>query len=90
MSSSHERFTTTVNDSTGDLIKTKASNQQSYADNWERIFGKTKADEHPHGNSGVRYTGMTLPESIAVLEEECVTQPFLEELLPEGMIGDEE
>lgn len=39
---SHERFTTAVNDSTGDLIKTKASNQQAYADNWERIFQKPK------------------------------------------------
>lgn len=86
--SNHERFTTAVNDSTGDLIKTKASNQQAYADNWERIFGKPK-EEHPHNASGVRYTGMTLPEPIAVLEEEFVTQPFLEEELPEGMIEDE-
>lgn len=38
--SKHERFTTAVNDSTGDLIKTKASNQQAYAESWERIFGK--------------------------------------------------
>lgn len=35
-----EKFKTSVNDVTGDLIKTKASNQQAYADNWERIFGK--------------------------------------------------
>lgn len=44
MTGKHERFTTAVNDSTGDLIKTKASNQQAYADNWERIFQKPKDD----------------------------------------------
>lgn len=94
----HERFTTAVNDSTGDLIKTKASNQQAYADNWERIFGK-KENEHPHSNSGVRYTGMMLPDPIAVFEEEHVAAPFMEEeptvlvfteqLLPSGIIEDE-
>lgn len=89
MDGSHERFTTAVNDSTGDLIKTKATNQQAYADNWERIFGKTKADEHPHNASGVRYTGMTLPEPIGVWEEEYVARPFVAEELPEGMIEDE-
>lgn len=97
--SKHERFTTAINDSTGDLIKTKASNQQAYADNWERIFGK-KENEHPHNNSGVRYTVTILPESIAVFEEEHVVVPFMEEeptvlvfteqLLPSGIIGDEE
>lgn len=86
--SKHERFTTAVNDSTGDLIKTKASNQQAYADNWERIFGK-KENEHPHSNSGVRYTGMILPEPIAVFEEEHITTPFMEEPLPSGIIGEE-
>ena len=78
--SKHERFTTAVNDSTGDLIKTKASNQQAYADNWERIFKKPKEDEHSHSDSGVRFTGMMIPGSIAVFEEE---------LLPSGIIGDE-
>lgn len=86
--SKHERFTTAVNDSTGDLIKTKASNQQAYADNWERIFGK-KDDAHPHNNSGVRYTGMLLPEPITVFEEEPTLLAFTEHLLPSGIIGDE-
>lgn len=40
--SKHERFTTAVNDSTGDLIKTKASGQEKYAKGWEAIFGKEK------------------------------------------------
>lgn len=71
--SKHERFTTAVNDSTGDLIKTKASNQQAYADNWERIFGK-KED---------------MMEQLAVFEEEHIAVPFVEELLPSGIIGDE-
>ena len=65
--SKHERFTTAVNDSTGDLIKTKASGQDKYAQGWEAIFGK-KENEHPHSNSGVRYTGMTIPETMAVTQ----------------------
>ena len=72
--SKHERFTTAINDSTGDLIKTKASNHQAYADNWERIFGK-KED---------------MMEQLAVFEEEHIAVPFVEELLPSGIIGDEE
>lgn len=126
--SKHERFTTAVNDSTGDLIKTKASNQQAYAESWERIFGK-KENEHPHNSSGVRYTGMMLPETTAAtqvahkltqddvevsvetpngkvvaegyvqegveqfipfMEEEPTVLVFTEQLLPSGIIGDEE
>lgn len=30
------------NDVTGDLIQTKLSNTEAYADNWDRIFGKKK------------------------------------------------
>jgi len=88
--SKHERFTTAINDSTGDLIKTKVSGQEKYAKGWEDIFGK-KENEHPHDSSGVRYTGMMLPESIAVFEEEePALLAFTEELLPSGIIGDEE
>lgn len=72
--SKHERFTTAVNDSTGDLIKTKASGQEKYAKGWERIFGK-KED---------------MMEQLAVFEEEHIAVPFTEQLLPEGIIGDEE
>lgn len=72
--SKHERFTTAVNDSTGDLIKTKASGQEKYAKGWERIFGK-KED---------------MMEQLAVFEEEHIAVPFVEELLPSGIIGDEE
>lgn len=86
--SKHERFTTAVNDSTGDLIKTKASGQDKYAKGWEAIFGK-KENEHPHSKSGVRYTGMILPDPIAVFEEEHVAVAFMEEPLPSGIIGDE-
>lgn len=86
--SKHERFTTAINDSTGDLIKTKASGQEKYAKGWEAIFGK-KENEHPHNNSGVRYTGMMLPEPIAVFEEEPIMSEFTEELLPSGIIEDE-
>lgn len=86
--SKHERFTTAVNDSTGDLIKTKASGQDKYAKGWEAIFGK-KGDAHSHNNSGVRYTGMMLPEPIAVFEEEHIAVPFVEEPLPSGIIGEE-
>jgi hypothetical protein len=82
-----EKFKTSVNDVTGDLIKSKASSQKAYADNWERIFGK-KQEEHPHSNSGVRFSGMMLPEPVAVFEEEHVATPFMEELLPQGMIED--
>ena len=32
------------NDITGDLIASRASNQEKYAANWDRIFGKPKAD----------------------------------------------
>lgn len=71
--SKHERFTTAVNDSTGDLIKTKASGQEKYAKGWERIFGK-KED---------------MMEQLAVFEEEHIAVPFVEELLPSGIIGDE-
>ena len=34
-----KRFTAT-NDVTGALIKTKADNQDAFAEGWERIFGK--------------------------------------------------
>lgn len=72
--SKHERFTTAVNDSTGDLIKTKASGQDKYAQGWEAIFGK-KED---------------MLEQITVVEEEEPTvSAFVEELLPSGIIGDE-
>ena len=33
------------NDITGDLIKTKTGNSDSYADNFDRIFGKKKPKE---------------------------------------------
>lgn len=39
-----KRFTAT-NDVTGALIKTKADNQDVYAEGWERIFGKKKKEE---------------------------------------------
>lgn len=110
MSSKHERFTTSVNDSTGDLIKTKASGQDKYAQGWEAIFGK-KEDmlkqlvekgklnpnvqrRHEEQNIG---KGFTFPEQaayplgVAVFEEEEPTVlAFTEELLPSGIIGDEE
>ncbi len=123
--SKHERFTTAVNDSTGDLIKTKASNQQAYADNWERIFQKPKdsapkaeqalsrlVDEgvltdnvvrrHEEQNIGKGKltqddveVSVETPNGKAVVEgyiQEEVEQfiPFEEELLPSGIIGDEE
>jgi len=72
-----------LDDSTVDLIKTKASGQEKYAKGWEAIFGK-KED---------------MMEQLAVFEEEHVAVPFMEEeptvlvfteqLLPEGIIGDE-
>lgn len=71
--SKHERFTTAVNDSTGDLIKTKASGQEKYAKGWEAIFGK-KED---------------MMEQLAVFEEEPTLLAFTEEPLPSGIIGDE-
>lgn len=37
---------TARNDITGDSIQSKASTD-AYADNWDRIFGKKKADEQP-------------------------------------------
>ena len=39
-----KRFTA-VNESTGALIKTKADNQDAFAEGWERIFGKKKKEE---------------------------------------------
>jgi hypothetical protein len=30
------------NDITGDTISSKIANQKTYADNWEKIFGKKK------------------------------------------------
>ena len=39
-----KRFTAT-NDVTGALIKTKADNQDAFAEGWERIFGKKKKEE---------------------------------------------
>ena len=30
------------NDITGDVIRTKTTGQSTYADNWEKIFGKKK------------------------------------------------
>lgn len=102
--SKHERFTTAVNDSTGDLIKTKASNQQAYADNWERIFQKPKdstpkaeqalsrlVDEGVLTDNVVRRHGeQNIGKGVAVFEEEHIAAPFMEELLPAGIIGDEE
>lgn len=71
--SKHERFTTAINDSTGDLIKTKASGQDKYAKGWEAIFGK-KED---------------MMDQLAVFEEESTMLTFTEALLPSGIIGDE-
>lgn len=94
--SKHERFTTAVNDSTGDLIKTKPSNQQAYADNWERIFGKKKdvsASETSLLGLGTKL-GLGYGDGLEyqnMVREGILSQPdFAEELLPEGMIGDEE
>ncbi len=45
----------TKNDITGDSIVSKARNQKTYADNWERIFGnkgKVKEDENDTRKSG--------------------------------------
>lgn len=39
-----KRFTAT-NDVTGALIKTKADNQDAFAEGWERIFGNKKKEE---------------------------------------------
>lgn len=38
-----KRFTAT-NDVTGALIKTKADNQDAFAEGWERIFGNKKKE----------------------------------------------
>lgn len=38
----------TKNDITGDVIKTKGPSK-AYADNWDRIFGKTTGAYHEHG-----------------------------------------
>lgn len=43
-----KRFTAT-NDVTGALIKTKADNQDAFAEGWERIFGKKKKEEDVDG-----------------------------------------
>lgn len=93
--SKHERFTTAVNDSTGDLIKTKASNQQAYADNWERIFGKKEELSAQQTNLlGLgRELGMEYGDGIEyqdMVREGILSQPeFEEECLPKGIIGDE-
>lgn len=78
-----EKFKTSVNDVTGDLIKSKASSHKAYADNWERIFGKKQT--------------ISSKDTRLVLETpdgdvECVpyVQEFVEELLPQGMIEDEQ
>lgn len=101
--SKHERFTTAVNDSTGDLIKTKASNQQAYADNWERIFQKPK-DSTPKAEQALsrlvddgvltenvirRHEEQNTGKGVVVFEEERIDVPFTEELLPSGIIEDE-
>ena len=65
-----EKFKTSVNDVTGDLIKSKASSQKAYADNWERIFGK-KTEEN-------------------VSDDTPADTTFTPELLPEGVIEDEQ
>lgn len=39
-----KRFTAT-NDVTGALIKSKADNQDTFAEGWERIFGNKKKEE---------------------------------------------
>lgn len=39
-----KRFTAT-NEVTGALIKTKADNQDAFAEGWERIFGNKKKEE---------------------------------------------
>ncbi len=98
--SKHERFTTAVNDSTGDLIKTKASNQQAYADNWERIFGKKEAGkltqddvevsvETPNGKVVVQGYVQEGIEQFIPFVEEYIAVPFTEQLLPSGIIEDE-
>lgn len=112
-----EKFKTSVNDVTGDLIKSKASSQKAYADNWERIFQKPKdstpkaeqalsrlVDEgvltdnvirrHEEQNIGKGFTftaQAAYPLSVAVFEEESLAQlapPFMEEVLPSGLIED--
>ena len=90
--SKHERFTTAVNDSTGDLIKTKASGQDKYAKGWEAIFGKKEAGKLTQEDVVV---SVETPNGKMVVEgyvQEEVEQfiPFEEELLPSGIIGDEE
>lgn len=83
-----EKVKSNFNDVTGETIASVKGNQKAYESGWERIFGK-KENEHPHSNSGVRYTGMAIPETIAVFEEECITTPFMEEPLPSGITEDE-
>lgn len=93
--SKHERFTTAVNDSTGDLIKTKASNQQAYADNWERIFGKKEElSAQPTSLLGLgTKLGIEYGDGLEyqnMVREGIMSQPEFEEaLLPSGIIGEE-
>lgn len=103
--SKHERFTTAVNDSTGDLIKTKASNQQAYAKGWEAIFGKKEELSVQQTSllglgkklgieygDGIEYQDMVRDGILptSVFEEEGSTVvEFVEECLPSGIIGDE-
>jgi len=81
-----EKFKTSVNDVTGDLIKSKASSQKAYADNWERIFGK-KQEEQTISSKDARFI-LETPEG----DVECVpyVQEFVEGLLPQGMIENEQ
>lgn len=62
-----EKVKSNFNDVTGETIASVKGNQKAYESGWERIFGK-KENEHPHSNSGVRYTGMTIPDTPAATQ----------------------
>lgn len=80
-----EKFTTSVNDVTGDLIKSKASSQKAYADNWERIFGKKTG-----GVISSETTSVVLETPDGMVECVPYMQDFVEGTLPEGMVEDEQ
>jgi hypothetical protein len=84
-----EKFKTSVNDVTGDLIKSKASSQKAYADNWERIFGK-KQEEQTKGVISSKDTRIVLETPDGDVECVPYVQEFVEGLLPQGMIEDEQ